>query len=86
MFYRDRTGILAVEVQLGPTFRAGRPRRLFEAGFAAGVGVAGWDVSPDGERVLVVKRHAAASQTARDHVTFVLNWFEDLRRLAPFPK
>lgn len=52
---------------------------------AAGVGIAGWDVSPDGQRFLLVKRAAAASQTA-DQVTFVLNWFEELRRLAPFPK
>ena len=40
-----------------------------------------YDVSPDGQRFLMVKQ--LASQAAAPQIIVVQNWFEELRRLVP---
>jgi eukaryotic-like serine/threonine-protein kinase len=75
LFYASGRKVMAVEVQTSPTFSAGTPKVLFEAGFAA-LG----DVSPDGRRFLGSKPAAAPEQSDDLHV--VLNWFEEIRQRA----
>jgi hypothetical protein len=76
----------------GDTFRSERPRR-WAAGQAtlvalsSGSGVR-WDLHPDGERVVGIVRTQPGPATApvrRNRVVLVLNFFDELRRLAPGP-
>jgi hypothetical protein len=74
--------LMAVAVTLEPRFSAGRPQFLFEANFTArgNSGLAGYDVHPDGQRFVMVNQRAGNEGA---NVNIVLNWFEELRSLAP---
>jgi hypothetical protein len=72
--------MMAVDVELGPRFRASKPRVLFEGRYQPG-----WDVAPDGRRFLMVKPPAEVS-AQRDRVHIVVNWNEELRRRVPLGK
>lgn len=83
LFYRSYSGaVMAVPVSTSPVFAPGRPEKVFEGGYA-GSGASGggrtFDISPDGKRFLMLK---AASRQEME-IVVVLNWFEELRRLAP---
>ncbi len=65
----------------GPTLRAGTPRVLFEESFLGPIWDVSYDVAAAGERLLMVK--AGDTSAAPDRVHLVLNWFEELKRLAP---
>jgi hypothetical protein len=59
---------------------------LFEQpGYGVRSPIRGWDISPDGERFLMVKLEERKSQPVTELV-LVQNWFEELRRLAPANK
>jgi serine/threonine-protein kinase len=79
--------LIAVDVEATPEFRAGRPRPLFPLE-SAGAGTLalyrGWDVTPDGKRFLVISGAASAETGVK--LQAVVNWFEELRRLAPGEK
>jgi len=44
-----------------------------------------WDISPDGERFLMVKGESQEPQPVTEF-TFVQNWFEEVQRVAPIKK
>ena len=72
---------MAVSVETQPTVRTGRPLPLFEGSYRGGSsappGYQYYDISPDGQRFLMVKE--AGQQEAQINV--VLNWFEEIKRL-----
>lgn len=77
LFYRARDGgMMAVPVAPGEAFRAGEPRRLFEESSTASTLSRAFDVSPDGQRFLAVRR--ASGVTAR--IVVVQNWLGDFAR------
>ena len=83
LFYRNGNKMMAVEITTQPTFRAGTPALLFEGQYyyEPGPVSANYDITPDGQRFLMVKegeREEAATQ-----INVVLNWFEELKRLVP---
>ena len=85
LFYRSFDGaVMSVAVTPGATFEAGRARRLFEGSAYSGGGSQGggrtYDVAPDGKRFLMVKLPPAGKAP---ELVVVLNWFEELGRLAP---
>ncbi len=83
LFYRAGDRSLAVDITTSPAFRAGKPRVLFKGQFSRGstaVGAAGYDVSLDGQRFLMVKPVGQAEAT---HINVVQNWFEELTRRVP---
>jgi eukaryotic-like serine/threonine-protein kinase len=83
LFYRAGDRSLAVDITTYPAFRAGKPKVLFKGQFSRGstaVGAAGYDVSLDGQRFLMVKPVGQAEAT---HINVVQNWFEELTRLVP---
>jgi Tol biopolymer transport system component/predicted Ser/Thr protein kinase len=80
LFYRNGDKVMAVDIQTSPAFRAGTPKVLFQGNYANS-----YDVAPDGKRFLMIKLPASA-QSPTDHVTVVLNWFEELRRRVPVAK
>jgi len=89
LFYRslDAARMMAVPVELEPEFRAGAPHVLFEQRyFSVGPnnGDAHYDVSPDGQRFLMIKEGGGAGdETAPAELIVVLNWHEELKRLVP---
>ena len=73
--------MMVISVQTEPTFRAGRPEVLFEGFYRATLRPLGYqyyDISPDGQRFLMIRRDEAPAQ-----INVVLNWFEELKRLVP---
>jgi len=81
LFYRSGDQVMVVSVQTEPTFRAGRPEVLFEGSYRSTQNPAGlqyYDLSPDGERFLMIKKDDDPAQ-----INVVLNWFEELNRLVP---
>jgi len=73
--------MMVVPVQTQPTFKAERPRILFEGLYDNGVLTANYDVTPDGQRFVMIKESAEQQEAAQINV--VLNWFEELKRLVP---
>ncbi|NLH77030.1 MAG: hypothetical protein GX465_08330 [Acidobacteria bacterium] len=65
-----------MDVETGPTFAAEKPRLLFEGQFNPG-----YEVSPDGRRFLMIQPVEPPQPATQ--IDLVLNWFEELERLAP---
>ena len=74
LFFRAGGRVMAAPIEPGPTFASGTARVLFEGRYAPQ-----YDVTADG-RFLMVRDEQQADPT---QLRFVLNWFEELKRLAP---
>ena len=79
---------MAVTVQLTPTFSRGTPTKLFDApsilldGRFIGAGThRTYDVSPDGQRFLMIKENAGSGEGDAPPASMVVvqNWFEELK-------
>jgi Tol biopolymer transport system component len=70
--------VMAVAVETEPVLRVGRPQVLFESG----VGWSSYDVTADGRFLVLSPRQIVAGPL---ELKVVLNWFEELERLAPRP-
>jgi Tol biopolymer transport system component len=90
LFYRNGDSMMAVSVTTGPTFTSGRPRELWKGHYSHGMssscGPAGptssnYDVTPDGERFLMIKDDDQDSAVSRQ-IVVVLGWAEELSRLS----
>jgi serine/threonine-protein kinase len=82
LFYRSGDKMMAVDIATQPGFAAGTPRMLFEGRYeVAPVPSANYDVSPDGQRFLMVK--PSEQEAATTQINVVLNWFEELKRRVP---
>jgi serine/threonine-protein kinase len=83
LFYRDNDRSVAVEITTRPAFGVGKPKVLFRGQYVKGstaVGAAGYDVSLDGQRFLMVK---PVGQGEATQINVVQNWFAELKRLVP---
>jgi eukaryotic-like serine/threonine-protein kinase len=78
VYSRPDGKMMAVEITTQPTFRAGKPRVLFET-MKESAGLV--DVTPDGQRFFFVKKGDAESVPA--HLNVVLGWFDELARRVP---
>ncbi len=88
IYYRNGDKMMAVEMRTQPTFSAGRPHLLWEGHYSHGMssscgqpGVTSfnYDVTPDGQRFLMVKDVHQDVASTRIHV--VVNWTQELTRL-----
>ncbi len=61
---------MAVAVETEPSFRAQKPRLLFEGNYGQQ-----YDVAPDGNKFILIKY----SEREPVHISLVQNWFEELR-------
>jgi Tol biopolymer transport system component len=79
LFYRRDNKMIAVAVDLDPTFDIRDEEVLFEGDFDGNAVscIPAYDVSPDGQRFLMIQRDE--SSTPR-HINVVLNWSEELKR------
>jgi serine/threonine-protein kinase len=83
LFYRSGDKMMAVGITTQPGFAAGKPRQLFEGHYVrSSYSVPTYDVSPDGQRFLMVKP-VEQDQGAPTQINVVLNWTEELKRLVP---
>ena len=89
LYYHNRTDMMAVSYTSSSRFRASAPKRLwgwqYSAGNGASCGMPGvsssnYDVTPDGQRFLVVKEQAGSIDSTKAVV--VLNWSEQLKSRA----
>jgi serine/threonine-protein kinase len=81
LFYLDGAGAMTrVPIQTAPTFSAGTPTTLFATRYFTGVASRTYDVSPDGQRFLMIK--TAGTEQAPSMVV-VLNWSEELKAKLP---
>jgi Tol biopolymer transport system component len=86
LFYRIGDKMMVVDIATQPNFTPGKPRVLFEGQYEPTVfTVANYDVSPDGQRFLMLKR-SEAGEAAPTQINVVLNWFEELKRRVPAGK
>jgi hypothetical protein len=79
--------MMAAAIVTHPRFSAGKPKVLFAGQFEPSpspVPTANYDVSPDGQRFLMVK--PGGRDQAPTQINIVPNWFEELKRKVPTRK
>ena len=81
LFYRSGSKVMAVDVDTRSGFSASKPRTVFDGAYLPGGSYPSYDVSPDGQRFLMVK--PVEDQTTPTQINVALNWFEELKRLVP---
>jgi DNA-binding HxlR family transcriptional regulator len=93
LFFSSQDGrqMLAVPVQTGTTFVAGRPQVLFESAIFMGAGNRPYDIAPDGRFIIILGGQAEPGGGTAWNMILVKNWFEELKRSCrrsdrwPFP-
>jgi Tol biopolymer transport system component len=70
--------LMSVPLETEAGFAPGRPTELF-SGYFAGLPGPTYDVSPDGERFLMLKEDAGGDEA----FLLVQNWLEELKRIVP---
>ena len=74
--------VMAVPISTSPAFSAGTPRALFEGAFRIDGPFRGYDVTPDGQRFVMVQE--VPQPTARvSQMVYVQNWVEELQSRVP---
>jgi Tol biopolymer transport system component len=83
LFYRSNNNkMMAVEVSTQPNFAVGTPKPLFDGEYVySPASWSNYDVSPDGQRFLMIKPTDAVQ--APSQIVVVQNWFEELKRRVP---
>jgi Tol biopolymer transport system component len=84
LFYLSSNKIMSVNVTTQPSFSASIPRIVADIPptlLLTALASSAYDVSPDGQRFLFVK--ANTENVPSEEVRVVLNWSEELKRLAP---
>ena len=86
LFYLRRNGagsrsMMTVDVSTTSEFKAGAPRLLFEGPYLASVPVRSFDVTPDGQFIMVRTQDPPDQPVTR--VNVVLGWAEELKRRVP---
>jgi serine/threonine protein kinase/Tol biopolymer transport system component len=68
--YRNGTKMMSVPVQIQPAFQSGKPTEVFDRKFDRGFGVAGYDVTPDGQTFLMTR----SEHPAPTEIRVVMGW------------
>jgi len=84
IYYRDGVSLVAVTVESEGGFSLGRARPLFEDVYVPRGSSRNYDIHPDGERFLMIKK--SEEELPMTELIVVENWFEELKRLAPTGK
>lgn len=79
IFYRRCSQWFSTRVSLQPALSWERPGLTFETDFLDTPGRS-YNVSPDGQRLLIVRK---ARKSTRTKIHVVQNWFEELNNLVP---
>jgi hypothetical protein len=85
VFYRASSRMMRVPIQTSPELIVGKPEELFAgAYYESPDGTPNYDVSPDGQRFLMIKPGDQERAPASSHI--VLDWFEALKQRVPVPR
>ena len=85
LYFRRFPDMMKVEVFAEEEFRAESPEMLFSNRelLASTTGSRMFDVHPDGDRLLMIKRSDLNERVNLYNLVIVENWFESLRQIAP---
>jgi len=86
LVYVSPTGaLMGVGVARGPSWAATTPTLVVKEGYFTNLNWWGrsYDVSPDGQRLLMIKEGGADGTAAPVSIIVVQNWVEELKRLVP---
>jgi hypothetical protein len=76
--------MMAVDVATQPAFSVGKPRMLFQGPYVRTTGTGPfYDVSPDGQRFMMIKPGESTASSSLTQIVVVQNWFQELKRLVP---
>ncbi len=90
LYFRNGDKMMAVSVSTAPTFRAGRPRVLWEGHYSHGMSTScgppgptssNYDVTADGKRFLMIKDEAPDTAYSKQ-IVVVLGWADEVSRLS----
>jgi Tol biopolymer transport system component len=91
LFYLNRDGMLtSVAIQPAAEFTPGLPKQILRTAYVLGrttlgLDVRAYDVSPDGQRFLMLKEIQPAEAAQSPRLGVILNWAEELKRRLPSP-
>jgi Tol biopolymer transport system component len=86
LYYRLGDQMMVVDLSYGPSLKASKPRVLWKGNYLAGAGSscgmagptsANYDVTPDGERFLMIEDASSAAES--DRLRVVSNWSVELK-------
>jgi serine/threonine protein kinase/Tol biopolymer transport system component len=84
LFVTSEGRVMAADYSVkGDSFIAGRQRPWSEVPVLYLPGVASYDLAPDGRHIAALQSNNADKQNPITHVTFLLNFFDELRRRVP---
>ena len=88
VFYRSMEGdkLFTVSTATRPSIKVGQPMLLLEKPFyvaPTGSPRPQYDVSADGQRVLMLANAGDPSASTRSRLVVVQNWFEEIKRAIP---
>jgi len=87
LFYRSGDKMMAVEIATQPSFSAGKPKMLFQGPYApTPLTFPNYDVSPDGQRFLMISPAEQSRSPSLTQIVVVQNWFEELKQKVPTGK
>jgi len=83
LYYRTGDKMMVVTVETVPEFSFSAPKEMFSGRFQSYRCSANYDITPDGDRFIMIKPDEESEPT---QINVVLNWGEELKRLAPTEK
>ena len=81
LFFRNGDSVMVVSFRTEPTLEVSTPEVLFTGDYVDFDGEGEYDISPDGEKFLMLTGAETVESRGQIHVIF--NWFEELKRLVP---
>jgi hypothetical protein len=88
LFYRPTGGtntLKRVEISTEPAVQFSGEQVLPIEDFIVTANYRDYDITPDGEKFIVVMRETETTEAARPQINVVLNWFEELKERVPLP-
>jgi Tol biopolymer transport system component len=79
LFYRSGDKMMAAAIRTGPTFEVSSIEELFERRFLTRINYRSYDVTSKGKFLMIQE----PQEPARLGISVVLNWFEELKQIAP---
>jgi len=79
LFYRSGDRMMAATIRTAPVFEVSNTEELFERRFLSRIDYRSYDVTRDGRFLMIQEPQEPATLG----INVVLNWFEELRQIAP---
>lgn len=86
MRLKTSTSWLSLTQLRGDSFTAGKPRIWSTRGLNTFRSSRNYDVAPDGKRIAAILASGMDADKQNTHLTFLLNFFDELRRKVPLEK